>query len=261
MLRLTVTFVRYVLAWINTLAFSILACILAVLIGPSRMWVFTSRRWAVSTLWLVGVRLNVEGLANLKGPALFIANHQSLIDVVFMPALLPRTVRFVAKKELRRIPLWGWAFAAGGAVLIDRKNPRAAISNIREGLKRLPKDWSLVVFPEGTRTQDGSMRPFKKGAFHMAVETGLPLVPIGMDGAREIVPRDGWLVRSGEVRVVVGKPLDTRGWTNESLDQHMAEGRAAVQRCVDRAVARRQADTDTTHPSSSLFSWPWATRG
>jgi 1-acyl-sn-glycerol-3-phosphate acyltransferase len=255
MLQMTLTFVRFLAAWIFTLFISVTACVLTVTIGPSRMWTTICKPWARGSLWLLGVKLNVEGLDNLKGPALFIANHQSLIDVVFMPALLPRTVRFVAKKELLLIPFWGWAFAAGGAVLVDRKNPRAAISNIRAGLKRLPKGWSLVVFPEGTRTKDGSIRPFKKGAFHMAVETGLPIVPVGMDGARDIVPPDGWLVRGGEVRVVVGKPIDTTGWSNGTLEQHMAEGREAVQACVDRAIARRREDS--THPTPPIFSWPW----
>jgi 1-acyl-sn-glycerol-3-phosphate acyltransferase len=239
MLSLCVTFLRYLAAWLFTLVASTWACLAMVLFGPKRGWLLSCHFWARNTLKIVGVRLNIEGVENLRGPALFISNHQSLIDVVFLPAILPGTVRFVAKKELLFIPIWGWGFALGGAVLIDRTKPREALKNMRRGLRRLPKGWSLVIFPEGTRPKDGRMLPFKRGAFRIAVETRLPIVPIGMDGARDIVPPHGWLVRSGEVRVTVGRPIDTRSWRSESLAEHVAASRAAVQRCVDRSVARR----------------------
>lgn len=238
-LHIVWVFVRYLVAWLYTLFMSLSSCVLCCVIGPSRMWTIMAGAWGRGTLFLLGVKLEIEGEEHLRGPAVFISNHQSLIDAVFMPAILPPTVRFVAKRELLLIPLWGWAFAAGGAVLIDRNNPRQAISSLRRGLRRLPKGWSLIVFPEGTRSKDGQMRAFKKGAFHLAVETHLPLVPVGMDGARDIVPPDGWLVHGGVVRVTVGAPIDTTAWGYEHVAAYMADGRAAVQACVDRSIARR----------------------
>ena len=233
------TLVRFTAGWLFTLMMSAMSCALIFFLGPARMWLVMARPWARGAICLVGVKLKIDGAENLTGPAVFVSNHQSLIDVVFLPAILPRKVRWVAKKELLRIPLWGWAFGAGGAVLIDRKNPRAAILNIREGLKRLPKGWSVVVFPEGTRSLDGTLKPFKKGAFHIALETGMPMVPIGMDGAHDIVPLGASLVRAGEVRVTVGKPIPTDTWTEATLDQHIAQVRDTVQACVDAAARRR----------------------
>src|SRR4051812_22409102 len=135
MLNEAVTFCRFVVAWLFTLWVSLVACVTALVVGPKRMWVRTAKRWARITLKLVDVRLHIEGSENLAGPAIFVSNHQSLIDVVFMPAILPATVRFVAKRELLWIPLWGWAFAYGGGVLVNRKNPRAALQSLRAGIK------------------------------------------------------------------------------------------------------------------------------
>ncbi len=238
--RLVPTFGRFIAAWTLTLAVSVLACLLCCLLGPSRAWLCTAKPWARATLAILGVRLRVEGEAHLKAaPAVFISNHQSLIDVVFMPALLPRQIRFVAKRELLWIPFLGWAFAAGGAVLIDRARPRQALRELYRGLKRLPQGWSLLVFPEGTRSKDGQVKAFKKGAFHMAMHTKLPIVPIGMDGAREIVPPDGWLVRAGEVRICIGPPLPSCDWRPQDTAANLAAGQAAVAACVAAARARR----------------------
>ena len=229
--------VRYLAAWLWTLGVASLGCLLCLLVGPKRMWIGVRVVWARVTLALVGVRLNIANPENLRGPAIFVANHESLIDVVFLPAIVPRTTRFVAKRELLWVPLWGWAFAAGGALLIDRKHPRAAMRSLREGAARLERGWSLVVFPEGTRSRNGTLGRFKRGAFLLAIHGRLPVVPIGFDGARDVVPAQGWLVRGGEVRVHVGEPIDTRGWSEASLRQHIAEGEAAVARCVAAARA------------------------
>jgi 1-acyl-sn-glycerol-3-phosphate acyltransferase len=251
------TFVRFLAGWAYTLIMSTLACVFMLLLGPSRGWLLICRPWACGSLWIVGVKLEIVGAEHLKGPAVFVSNHQSLIDVVFLPAILPRTVRWVAKRELQWVPLWGWAFARGGAVLIDRNNPRSAIFNIREGLKRLPKGWSVVVFPEGTRSYDGKLKRFKKGAFHIAVETGMPVVPIGMDGADDIIRVGDWLVRPGVVRVTLGKPISTVGWTNDDLDGHIAEVRGAVQECINASIARRVPRKDPAYRFPRLLMPPW----
>lgn len=233
--------IRYAAAVFYVGFISALACLLTITVGPTRMWLRVMPLWAKGTLKVVGIRLRIEGAEHLKGPAIFISNHASLIDVVIVPSIVPPTVRIVAKREIIYVPLLGWAFGASGAVFVDRRNARAAVTSLREGLKRLPKGWSLAVFPEGTRSRDAAMRPFKKGAFHMAVQTGLPLVPIGLDGTQDVSPPGQWLVSGGEVRICVGAPIDTTGWHNGALQEPMARGRAAVEACVARAVAMRPA--------------------
>lgn len=243
--RLPVVFVRYLLAWAWSLGIASVACLLCLLIGPRRTWVRVRRLWARVALALIGVRLEVQNPERLAGPAIFVANHQSLIDVVFLPAIVPATARFVAKRELLLVPLWGWAFAAGGALLIDRKNPRAALESLRRGAEMLEPGWSLVVFPEGTRTQDGELGRFKRGAFLLATLTKLPVVPIGFDGARDIVPAGKSLVRGGRVAVHVGEPLDTRAWAEATLRGHINQGRDAVATCVAAARAQRRSSAAT----------------
>src|SRR5690349_743155 len=121
---------RLLVGWIYTLGMSCLAC-LSLLVGrPVWGWLTLLKPWARGTLALLGVRVSVQGTENLRGPAIFVSNHQSIIDIIFMPAILPTKVRFVAKKELARVPFWGWIFAAAGGVMIDRKNPKAAIECI-----------------------------------------------------------------------------------------------------------------------------------
>jgi 1-acyl-sn-glycerol-3-phosphate acyltransferase len=245
---------RFLAAWTFTLGMSLGACVLACLVGPTRMWLIVAKFWGGNTLRLLGVRLHVSGAENLhRGPAVFISNHQSLIDVVLMPALLPRTCRIVAKRELLWVPFLGWAFAWGGAVLIDRSKPRTALRQIARGLARLPKGWSVTVFPEGTRPKNGIMRRFKRGAFHIALTGKLPIVPIGMDGARDIVAPDGWLVRGGDVWVHVGEPIDTAAWTFANINAHVDAGQAAVAECVGVAKLRRQAQAPAKLLSSAAL--------
>lgn len=251
------TFLRFVVAWTYTLVMSAAAYIFMVILGPKRGWLLICRRWARGALWLVGVKVKIEGVENLAGPAVFVSNHRSLIDVVVLPAILPATMRWVAKRELQKIPVWGWAFARGGAVLIDRGNPRTAMLGIREALKTLPAGWSMVLFPEGTRSADSKLKRFKKGAFHIALETRLPMVPIGMDGVDEIIHKGDWLVRGGEVRVTVGKPIPTTHWSHETLDQHITQVREAVQECIDRSMAQRPPKKRWTYHWPKLPTPPW----
>lgn len=232
-----IVLVRFFLAWTFTLLLAAVACLAVLVLGPTRMWTTFCHLWSRGTLWLVGVRLHVQGREHLAAPAVFIVNHESLIDVVFMPAILPNTVRFVAKKSIMYIPIFGWAFAAGGAVLIDRRRPREALESMRRGVAGLPPGWSIIVFPEGTRPRAAGLGRFKKGAFLLAIESGLPIVPIGVVGARSISPPAGWLVRGGDVWVSIGAPISTQDWHLTSLPTHVAVGRAAVATCIAQAQA------------------------
>jgi 1-acyl-sn-glycerol-3-phosphate acyltransferase len=235
----TIRLGRFLLAWLYVLVVCIAACVMVVLAGPTRMWLFMMPRWAKGTLKVVGITLRIDGAEHLAGPGIFVSNHTSLIDVVILPAIVPPKTKVVAKRELIYVPFLGWAFGASGAVLVDRRNARAAVASMRAALAKLPAGWSIAVFPEGTRSRTATMRPFKKGAFHMAVATGLPIIPVGLDGAQDVSPPGKWLVRGGEVRICVGAPISTAGWRNGQLAEPMQATRDAVQRCIDHAVAMR----------------------
>ncbi len=233
---------RLVLGWVYTLSCSAVASLSLLLGKPVWGWKLCLKPWARGTLRLVGVRLDLEGAEHLQKPAIYICNHQSAIDVVFVPALLPTTTRFVAKKELLRIPFWGWMLGSAGGIMIDRKNARGAVAAIREGIKALPAGWSVVVFPEGTRSEDGRLKPFKKGAFHMAIESGLPIVPVAFEGAVDVMPKHTLLVRPGTVFVTAGAPLDTSQWKTETIDDHIREAFRAMAHALARSRQRLVAD-------------------
>lgn len=238
-----VIFLRFLAGWLFTLFMSTSCCVLMFTVGPRRAWTLCVRNWARVALRIVGIRLVVKGAEHLRGPAVFVCNHASLVDVLIYPALLPAQNKFVAKRELLRIPIWGWAVGRSGAILVDRGNPRAAIKSIREGLRALPRGWSIGVFPEGTRTHDGKLKNFKKGAFHIAIESRLPVVAMGTDGAFDLVPKGAWLVRPGVVYVTVMPPVATLDWTHENVDTKVAQFRSTVQQCMDDAQHRRMSDT------------------
>jgi 1-acyl-sn-glycerol-3-phosphate acyltransferase len=232
-------FLRFVAAWVFTLWMGIWAGFLMVCVSPTRGWIWSRLFWARTTLRLIGVRLDVLGGERLRVPGVYICNHVSLIDVVVMPALVPKMCKIVAKKELKKIPFWGWSFAKGGAILIDRKNPKEAIMHIRQAVKALPEGWSVLVFPEGTRSVDGRLKKFKKGAFHIAIETGLPVIPVGLDGVMDVVPKGGWLTRPTCVAVTVGEPVYPEGVGHEGVEAFVQKCHDEVAKCVAVSVERR----------------------
>jgi 1-acyl-sn-glycerol-3-phosphate acyltransferase len=141
-------------------------------------------------------------------PQVFIANHQSMADIWALLAVLPPSSRFVAKRELFRIPIFGWALAAAGFVPIERSKHSGALRSLDVAAERIRQGHSLVLFPEGTRTRDGRLRPFKKGAFHLALRAGVPVVPVAISGSFELLPPRTLRVHPGPVHVRFEPPLD-----------------------------------------------------
>jgi 1-acyl-sn-glycerol-3-phosphate acyltransferase len=146
----------------------------------------------------------------------------------------------VVKQELSRVPFFGWG-AGVGVVWVKREDRAAATASLATSLDDLPADWSMFIFPEGTRSKDGRLGPFKKGVVHMALQSRRPVVPIGTYGSGGIVPPGGWLIRSGPIELTVGAPIDTSGWSLEHLDEHLAQLRAAIVELQAQSRARYEA--------------------
>jgi 1-acyl-sn-glycerol-3-phosphate acyltransferase len=157
----------------------------------------------------VKVTVHMHGTLQPGQPYVFVANHQSSVDIWTLYVALPVKLRFIAKKQLGQIPLFGWAMAAGRFIFIDRQNSAAARRSIKRAAERIRDGSSVAIFPEGTRSRDGLLGPFKKGGFHLASEAGVPIVPVAIRGALEIMPRGSLLVRRGHVHVDVGEPVPT----------------------------------------------------
>jgi 1-acyl-sn-glycerol-3-phosphate acyltransferase len=154
-----------------------------------------------------------------KRPYVFMSNHASTVDIWALYVALPIIVRMIAKKQLAAIPILGWGMWAGRFIFIDRHNAASARRSIERAKERIQGGESVLIFPEGTRTRDGNMLPFKKGGFHLAIDAGVPIVPVALTGTRELMPRGSWLVRPGQVTVTVGEPIETTGLSPDDREQ------------------------------------------
>jgi 1-acyl-sn-glycerol-3-phosphate acyltransferase len=176
-----------------------------------------ARAWAGWVISFAGVTIVVDNRAQLvpEQPYVFMANHASTLDIWAMFIVVPRRIRMIAKKQLGRIPLLGWVMWAGRFIFIDRQNGVAARRSIDEAGQRIRSGESVLIFPEGTRTRDGTLGPFKKGGFHLAVKAGVPIVPVALKGTRELMPAGSLLLRSGTIKAIIGEPVPTQGLSDE----------------------------------------------
>ena len=197
-----------------------------------------AQRWAWLNVRLCHTRVHVRGLEHLDPAAsyVFMSNHRSNLDVLaLVEALWDFQLRWVAKKELLRIPFFGWALKASKQIIVNRADHAQAMASLAIAKDRIRNGISVVFFPEGTRSK-GPMLPFKKGGFVFAIETGTPVVPIGISGTARILPRDGWLVRGGgDVSVVVQPPIPTAGLSLDQRDALLAQVEREIAACADGA--------------------------
>ncbi|MEO0776997.1 MAG: HAD-IB family hydrolase [Bacteroidota bacterium] len=176
---------------------------------------------------MAGIRLVVKGEENLwsQRPAVFIFNHQSSADLFIASKLVRKDARGIAKKELQMTPILGQLMTAAGVIFIDRNNREKAIEAMQPAVDALRNGTSIIIFPEGTRSYDYQLGEFKKGAFHLAMQAGVPLVPVVTKNAHDAMPRGTNVFRSTAVEVVVLPPVPTKRWKAENLDRHIAKVR------------------------------------
>ena len=217
----------FVMALATGVAFSLIA-----------FWVALNRqntaynvvRWWCRVLHRVTwTRYEVEGLENVpKGPYLIISNHSSHLDGPGLIVLLPDPIYFVIKKGLAQIPVWGWAASRIGFISIDRSRSKEAQETLRNAVSTIKDGRHILVFPEGTRSSDHRLHRFKKGGFHMAIEAGVPILPVAINGSRRLLPKGAPSPKPGTVSVVVGAPIETEGLGREDLADLMARTREAI---------------------------------
>jgi 1-acyl-sn-glycerol-3-phosphate acyltransferase len=167
------------------------------------------RAWAtgLARAWRMDVRVHGASQLDPAGTYVYMANHQSHVDIVALILALPRVPGFLAKKELRRVPFFGAAMEVGGHVFVDRSAHARAVEAIEEAARAVREGASIVVFPEGTRHTREAVSLFKKGGFHLALAAGVPIVPIGLRGTRALLPRHSKMIRPGAVDVHIGAPI------------------------------------------------------
>ena len=209
---------------LGSLVFGSLA-ILFSWVPPRGRWVFLmARLWSRGLLIFSGLRLRVELPADFEPTQryVFMPNHQSLYDIPALIASLPAPAFFFAKRSLFRIPIFGWAIKSGGFVSIDRQDRSQARQGFAQALENLDQGLSTVIFPEGTRSRDGTLLPFERGGFLLALKSGADIVPVGIRGTLQVRSRDSMSIHPGRIAVRYGDPVRVADFdvrTRQRLEQ------------------------------------------
>jgi len=191
-----------------TLLFSISAFIWTLFDSSGRVYAWHARLWARLALALNGVTVTLAGAEHLPGgPVIFMSNHQSNFDILSLLAAIPRRIHWIAKKELFEVPIFGPSMRRGGYIPLDRGDGRKALKSMDEAAATINQGKSVVLFPEGTRTPDGNLLPFKRGGFILARKAAVPVVPVTINGSGRINPAGQIRLYSGDIHITVHPPL------------------------------------------------------
>jgi 1-acyl-sn-glycerol-3-phosphate acyltransferase len=186
--------------------------------------------WAKILLLISNTKVEVIGSENiLHGkPQIFMANHQSDFDILIVLGHVPGQFRWIAKKELFNIPIFGAAMKTAGYIEIDRNNHEKAMQSMDEAALRIREGKSVMTFPEGTRSRDGEIKPFKQGTFHLALKSGVPIVPVSIIGSGQIMPKRSLKITPGKVKLIIGKPVDVKNYNLENRQELISKVRNII---------------------------------
>ncbi len=193
--------------------------------GIERFWVWFILRGS-------NVKLSVDGLENVQTGKSYIvmANHRSMYDIPALHYLLGRgrDLRWVGKRELIHVPVFGWAYGTSRHVAIDRQNREQSVRSLMRAAAESSGGVSFVIMPEGTRSRDRTLLPFKKGGFHLAIDTGLPILPVGIVGSERLMPKGKWWILPGAIHVGVRPPIEVAGQSKKRLEELVERVRAEI---------------------------------
>lgn len=211
-----------IVAPLLTLIISLIAIVwIVVLRLPADTMHRLVRLWGRAICVVAGIRVRVEGAENFRPEEtyIFAANHQSQTDIPALQGYFMANFRWLAKKELFQVPIWGAAMRGAGYIAVDRSHGRQAMKSLDEAAQRIAEGTSVLVFPEGTRSPDGALLPFKAGALLLAIKAAVPLVPVAICGSRHVLPRGKLLIRPGTITIRIGKPIQTTGYTSRQKNE------------------------------------------
>mgnify|MGYP003290890224 FL=1 len=212
---------QYIIVWPIMVVLTLFTAVFTMLFVPFRNAEFVHKVqqfWSRSFYRLMFLPVTVEGLEHIQqGQSyVFVSNHQSMFDVWLIYGWLPVIFKWLMKAELRKVPFVGTAGKAAGHIFVDRRNPKAAMESMEEVKKQLKDGVCTVIFPEGTRTKDGQVGRFKRGAFQIALDLQLPVVPISLSGCYNVLPKGKPFVYRRPVRMYVGEPIDITQFENNN---------------------------------------------
>jgi 1-acyl-sn-glycerol-3-phosphate acyltransferase len=224
--------------WVKiVMAFSTLTCglagaIITSLKPGSDATMVAGRLWSRINLWATGAQVEWRHVerASSNLPCIYVANHQSNIDIWALIAVLPKQTRFVAKQALFKIPVLGWALRVSDFVPIDRTNRKQAIRSLDLAAEKIRGGRPVVLFAEGTRTAGDELAPFKKGPFHLALAAQVPIIPVAISGSGKVMPPSGLRVKPGAVRVTFCEAVDVSGYKRSEAGKLLEEVRSVIER-------------------------------
>ncbi|MGD8991240.1 MAG: lysophospholipid acyltransferase family protein [Desulfobacterales bacterium] len=222
----------YITLWVvfATLVLGLTVMILSFFVKSGDPLHKIARFWGRSILAVSRIKVSVEGLSNIdpRCPYIYMPNHQSNFDIPVLLGHLAVQFRWLAKMELFKIPIFGHAMRKAGYISIDRNNRQSAIKSLALAADKIRNGVSVLIFPEGTRSQDGKIRPFKKGGFVMAIDSGVPIVPVIISGTRAIMTKGRFRVNSGQIHMSIQQPINTITYSRATKEVLMEKVRRVI---------------------------------
>jgi 1-acyl-sn-glycerol-3-phosphate acyltransferase len=204
------TYLKLFLLLIHTTISSALALLCGLIDRSHKAYFILTKIFSAPVLVISGIKVKITGKENVipKTPYVFVSNHRSLFDIPVLQRYVPNDFSFVFKKEIARVPLFGWQMQLGPHIIIDRQNPSKAMKSIEKAKKMLMhKKISVLLFPEGTRSKTGEMLPFKRGAFHLSTQVGFPIIPVSISGTENLFQKKPFKINPGNVKLHFGEPI------------------------------------------------------
>lgn len=213
-----------------TALISVVGILSAFLDRSGRSYHKAARVWSKFILWLFGVNVSANGLGYIEPGKryVYVSNHASMFDIPAIFVAIPDDIRIILKKELTRVPLWGWALKVGPHIAIDRFNAKDAMGSLDRALETIRQGASVLVFAEGTRSLDGKLQPFKRGAFALAARSGVPIVPVTINNSFNILPKGSLKIQPADISIVVDKPIESAGVMGKEDELRLMEQVHAV---------------------------------
>jgi 1-acyl-sn-glycerol-3-phosphate acyltransferase len=226
--RLTSNVVRSPLFFFFTAAFGSVSLAASYLEKDGRMQHNIAQKWARASLWGAGAKVTVIGRENLLPVAVYTSNHTSFMDTPLVFSSLPFQFRILAKQSLWKWPFIGWHLNRSGQIPVDEETGSGAVAGLNRAIRALKAGMPLFIFPEGGRTEDGSVQPFMKGPAYIAIRARVPLVPIALVGTYELLPIHSHHFHSRPIKLVLGKPIDPSGYSIRQVDELTDRLRAEI---------------------------------
>jgi 1-acyl-sn-glycerol-3-phosphate acyltransferase len=218
-------FVKAGIIVLITIPMAIITFLLLPFNYKGKIYHFMARIWSGLVLWIFNVKVEVVGKENIDFGKnyIYISNHASAMDIPALIRGIPDQIRFLAKQELGKIPLWGWLLKYGGYILIDRRNPKRAMRSVQRAIEKIKSGVSVLVFAEGTRSTDGKLLPFKRGGFMLAIKAKTSIVPVTIIGSHKIMQKHKLEINPGTIKILLDKPISVDEFDGREGEEKLME--------------------------------------